>query len=176
MKNCNFLCVLAALLAIVMLTGCEEEEAQLQFDALSATESRNMRIDYYSVDPMHMPKSYYIETNRLASELTIQCNNAESLYFGALRKNQVVHFDTLENGLVDTRKIIFEDGDCKVSILNHNTLKFEFGEVPEIPFGPQDYTFSAYVPICSDKGGKTLTTVIDISRRFDLDTPVSQWR
>ena len=42
-------------------------------------DSENVKLDYY-VDPHCIPKAYYITSNSCASEITIRCTNANSLF------------------------------------------------------------------------------------------------
>ncbi|MDE5837892.1 MAG: hypothetical protein K2H39_02445, partial [Paramuribaculum sp.] len=98
-----------------------------------------------------IPKAYYITSNSRASELTIRCTNANSLFI---------------NDNIANQEYVCTEGHWWAEIANSNTLIFHFEEIED---NPDEEIAPLYggVEICSQtKKGvvKTYITVIRLTK------------
>lgn len=163
--------LLAAVLAVMVLGGCEEEDSPLRFETVENTEPQNVKIDYYSVDPSCQPRRYYITTNRLGGELTIKCTNARNIYFAEIGENSRAEYGVSDSGVVDVNTLVFNDGNWTVSVVDHNSLRFVFRETPVNP--DLDFVLeNDYVNVCAKDKNKVLETSITVWRSLNMDEAI----
>ena len=151
--------LLAAILAVMVFGGCEEEDSPLRFETVENTAPQNVEIDYYSVDPSCQPRRYYITTNRFGGELTIKCTNARNIYFAEIGENSSAEYGVSDSGEVDVNTLVFNDGNWTVSVVDHNSLRFVFRE-------------TEYVNVCAKDKNKVLETSITVWRSLNMDEAI----
>lgn len=101
--------------------GCEEEDALLRFAEVNLSNSDNVELEYYSPDPLHMSKTYYVTANGEASELTIKCTNADAIAF------------RFHAGITnyERTKFICPDENWMAETVDKNMVKFTFYDVDD---------------------------------------------
>lgn len=99
----------------ILFCGCEEEEADLRFSKVSVSDPTNVKIEYYSVDPLHCSKSYFITANSCVSELTIKCTNAQSISLAHATNN----------------RFYCEGGRWTATLVDSKTIKIVFDEITD---------------------------------------------
>ena len=80
----KYLSIFLSIFFVSTFIACEEDEAALLFSVENITDNNNVKLEYYSPDPCCVPKMYYIVANRLSSEMTLKCTNADNITLTAL--------------------------------------------------------------------------------------------
>lgn len=140
--------------------GCEEEEAQLRFSKESVSDPSNVKIEYYSPDPLHCPKQYSIYANSAASELVLKCTNAKSIYLTYWPND----------------RYRCAEGYWTATLVDNRTIKITFDEVDDnLEFDSDDSTFSSdYLIVQSQTKKETLRDYIEICRSLKSRDPINR--
>ncbi len=99
-----------------IMTACSEEESHLSFKEENISNPDNVKMKHYSPDPSCVAKMYRIEANSSASEITLKCTNASTIFIEKYEGNLSEEFICL-NGL------------WKAVIVNSNSITFTFEEL-----------------------------------------------
>lgn len=110
------LTTLLLFIASLFMTACSEEESPLLFSVENISNPENVKIEYYSPDPSCVSKIYWIDANINASEITIKCTNANSIFIE-------------DSGGNLSEKYICSRGLWKAEIVNSNTITFTIDEI-----------------------------------------------
>ena len=100
----------------IMMTACSEKESPLLFSVESISNHDNVKMEYYSPDPSCVSKMYYIDANSCASEITIKCTNANSIFI-----------EDHEGKILE--EYLCSNGFWKAEIVNSNTIIFTLDEI-----------------------------------------------
>ena len=163
------------LLACVSVVSCEEDDAELMFTTETCAPRSNVKIDYYSPDPVHVDRTYWITANCKASELVIKCSNASNLSIAGLSDAKPDDYDpdVVLEGIVDGGKFISPNGYWSVTVVDDDTLKFVFDEVKEPnPHYIYGGVQSGLTIVAPGPKGK-LQTWISILRLLEYSTPIN---
>lgn len=155
--------------------SCEEDDAELMFTTKLCAPHNNVKIEYYSPDPLHVSRSYWITANKYASELVIKCRNASNIYIAGLSDELPDDYDpdVEVNGIVDGDTYISPNGYWSVTLVDANTLKFVFDEVKEPnPHYTLGMIGSAVMVTAPSSKGQ-LQTGIKILRYLDYSGPIN---
>ncbi|MDE5744910.1 MAG: hypothetical protein K2H84_04530 [Paramuribaculum sp.] len=134
--------------SLLSFASCEEEDSPLMFSVEDVDDSENVRLEYYSVDPHCIPKSYYIKSNSRASEITIKCTNANSLFIDENIANQ---------------EYVCTDGHWWAEIAKSNTVIFHFDEIEDNP-DEEIAVFYGGFNVCSQTKKGVVKTYITVKR------------
>lgn len=145
---------LVSLIACIIMTACSEEESPLLFSVESNSNPKNVVMEYYSPDPSCVPKMYWIDANGCASELTIKCTNANSIFI-----------EDHEGKM--SEEYLCPDGFWKAEIVNSNTITFTLTEIDS----DQYLDMSGFNVVSQTKKGLIRTGIY--VRRLPTTSPVN---
>ncbi|MDE6536352.1 MAG: hypothetical protein K2K82_10155 [Muribaculaceae bacterium] len=141
------------LLSVFGLSSCLEEEAELRFSTKSIINPENIKIEYFSPDPPHCVKMYYIDANYEASEIILQCKNANNIYIANKEAESPSYY-------------YCEDGQWSAELISPNRVKLILDKINYEP-GPDDIYYPhnrSYLDIASNTKEDILSTGIYITR------------
>lgn len=161
--------------ACLSVTSCEEDDSELMFTTQVCAPGTNVKIDYYSPDPAHVDRMYWITANNNTSELIIKCSNASNLSITALSDALPDDYDpdvTVE-GIVDGDTFTSPNGYWSVTLVDDNTLRFVFDKVKESnPHYENGAVGSSLTIVAPSPKGK-LQTGISILRLLYSSDPIN---
>lgn len=137
------------LLSVIALSSCsgEEKELPLLFSTENISDPENITIDYYTPDPSCLPKMYWIKANNCASEITIKCTNANSIFI----ENS--------NGAI-SEEFSWSEAQWKAVVINSNTITISLEEL---------YNRSEEAPAIISAG----FNVVSQTKQGDLNTSIN---
>lgn len=109
-------CLLLGIMFMVSFAACEEEDSPLLFTQEEISDPDNVKLEYYSPDPCCVSKEYHISANSNASELTIRCTNANSIFITNRDGGHLQEFTSA-------------DGKWKATLVDENVITFAFDEI-----------------------------------------------
>lgn len=159
----------------VSLVSCEEDDAELMFTTVACAPQSNVKIEYYSPDPVHVDRTYWITANKNASELVIRCSNASNISIVSLSDALPDDYDpdVEVDGIVEDARFISPNGCWSVTLVDDNTLKFVFDEVKEPNLHYIYGVVSSGLTIAAQGPKGKLETWISILRLLDNSTPIN---
>ena len=146
-----------------LLNSCSEEDAALQFETESVSDSKNVQIDYHSPDPGSVAKQYYITANSKASEIKIKCKSHNAIYF-----------DSNDPGLaLDPAVRTSQTGHWTARVSSPNTITFTFNRVNTS--AETENFASGWIMVSSNSDDEEkASTFFSITRLLRSDDPLDE--
>lgn len=150
------LIIFVMLLSVFAFSSCIEKEAKLRFSTKSIVNPENIKIEYYSPDPPHCVKMYYIDANYEASEIILQCKNTNNIYIANKEAESPSYY-------------YCERGQWSAELISPNRVKLVLYKIDYEPDPDPDdvyypYYNHSYLDIASNKEDDILSTGINITR------------
>lgn len=145
----------------LIMVACGEDEAELMFSVETISDRNNVKIEYYSPDPCCISKMYHILTNRLSSELTLKCTNADNITISSIP-------DTDNNSDITYTSTT---GHWTATIISSNTIRFTFDEINDYSVD-EIYSFHDILAISAKTKKGMLSTSIQIARLPHSSNPL----
>lgn len=154
--------LIVCLVVVMFLSGCDAEEAPLQFDVIENTSPETTKLEYHAqAGPFPGVNEYYIHTNYSASEVKLHCNNCKHLVIDTYLDKPYAP----ESGGTTSTEATPEESGIYVTLSEGNTVTVTF--TPLIPL-ESAYGYYGKITATGKIGGKEVQTVINIHRRNPL--------
>ncbi|MDE5568397.1 MAG: hypothetical protein K2J12_08125 [Muribaculaceae bacterium] len=163
--------ILTAIFALA-LVACEEDDAELMFSAETISDNNNVKVEYYSPDPCCVPKTYHIVTNRLSSELTIKCTNADNITIGSIPdSNNNFLTDPVEGNEDADKTYTSITKTWTATLIDSNTIRFSFDEIDDSTID-DTYFIVEFLPVSAKTKKGNVSTSIHVTRITESSNPV----
>lgn len=168
----KYLSMVVSVFFALAFTACEEDDADLMFSVETISDSNNVKVEYYSPDPSCVPKMYHIVTNRLSSELTIKCTNADNITIGNIPDYDDNFFTDPVEGNEDADKTYTSTTyNWTATLTDSNTIRFVFEEITGTNT-TESYFIDDFLVVSARTKKGNVSTSIQVTRIIESTKPL----